>query len=1517
MDASSQFTGTIAGLNSSEPFNKIDLADIAFGSNTTVTYLASSADTGTLTVSDGTNTANIAILGQYSPADFHIASDGHGGTTVVDPVLSTSGSWSSLFSWPEVAVHEIVLSNGKILTYGTDQQGNQGAMFYDVWDPVTNTHNSLPNPLLVGDEFCSAGLIIPTTGQVLIAGGDARPSGSINNGVTNTNIFDPTTNSLTPAPTGPMTFARWYPTMITLDTGQLLILGGKDGAGVGVSSPEIYTPGVGWRTLTGANIAEFAQHPLYPRTWQASNGTVITVATDGSGNIYAINPTGNGQVSVIGQTPIAFNFNEPAIMFAPDRCLILGQDGSVWVMDISGPAPVFTRTGSLGTDRIWSNLTVLPDGRVMVSGGSAVDNQLTGVDYTVAIWDPSTGVWTSTGADAAVARLYHSNAVLLPDATILNLGGGAPGPLINLNGQIYTPGYLFDAGGVPAVRPVIQQAPIELRPGQKFTVRVDNPANIRTLALMPFGSSTHSFDVTARRIELPFSVQADGSLSAMLPNNSALVPPGDWMLFAIGNNGTPSIASTILVDPMLSLNDGTLVKAINVGGQQFTAANGITYLADPGPTTGASQVLSTGANIVGTNDDPLFNTERFAVGGGSYTYEIPVANGTYQVELIFAEIYSGITGPGQHVFDMSLEGQALPALQNIDIFGQVGANAPLVIDQTVTVTDGSLSIQVGPGGSSPGNVDNAKLDAFAVFSVSGASLAIAATAASKAEGNTGSTPFTFTVTRSGDTTGASSATYTVSVGSGANAANAADFTGGALPTGTVSFAPGQTSQLITINVAGDTTAEANESFTVTLSAPSAGTTIATAAAIGTIITDDGGALTLVKAINLGGQQFTAANGITYLADPGPTTGASGTLSTGADIVGTNDDPLYNTERFASGGGSYTYEIPVANGTYQVELNFAEIYPGNFATGKRVFDMSLEGQALPALQNIDIFGQVGANAPLVIDQTVTVTDGSLSIQVGPGWNSPGNVDNAKLDAFAVFSVSGGGGGGASLAIAAAAASKAEGNTGSTPFTFTVTRSGDTTGASSATYTVSGSGANPANAADFGGAFPTGTVSFAAGQTSQLVTINVAGDTTVEANEGFTVTLSAPSAGTTITTAAATGVILDDDGAGGGASLAIAATAASKAEGNTGSTPFTFTVTRSGDTTGASSATYTVSGSGANACQRCRLHRRRVADRDGQLRGRPDQPAHHHQRRRRHHGGGQRGLYCHAIGAERWNHHRHRCRNRHHTQRRRRRRRRVFGDRGDGCKQGRGQQRQDVVHVHGHPLGRHHRRIVCDLHRLRQRRQSCQRCRLHRRRVRDRDGQLRGRPDQQARYHQCRRRQNAGAQRELYCHAVGAERWNYHHHRCRNRYHNQRRRRRRRRFFGDRGDGCKQGRGQHRQYAVHLHGHPLGRHHRRIVCDLHRLRQRRQCCQRCRLHRRVDRDGQLRGRPDQPARHHQRRRRHHGGGQRGLYCHAVGAERWNHHRHRCRNRHHNQRRRRRRRLFFGDRGDGCKQDRGHHR
>jgi hypothetical protein len=118
---------------------------------------------------------------------------------------------------------------------------------------------------------------------------------------------------------------------------------------------------------------------------------------------------------------------------------------------------------------------------------------------------------------------------------------------------------------------------------------------------------------------------------------------------------------------------------------------------------------------------------------------------------------------------------------------------------------------------------------------------------------------------------------------------------------------------------------------------------------------------------------------------------------------------------------------------------------------------------------------------------------------------------------------------SFSITPANVSHAEGNTGTTAFTFTVTRSGSTASAASVAWAVTGSGSNPANAADFArDVLPSGTISFAAGQAQKTITVNVAGDRTVEPNEQFTVTLSKPSSGTTIGTASATGTIVNDDG-----------------------------------------------------------------------------------------------------------------------------------------------------------------------------------------------------------------------------------------------------------------------------------------------------------------------------------------------------------------------------------------------------
>jgi beta-glucanase (GH16 family) len=116
----------------------------------------------------------------------------------------------------------------------------------------------------------------------------------------------------------------------------------------------------------------------------------------------------------------------------------------------------------------------------------------------------------------------------------------------------------------------------------------------------------------------------------------------------------------------------------------------------------------------------------------------------------------------------------------------------------------------------------------------------------------------------------------------------------------------------------------------------------------------------------------------------------------------------------------------------------------------------------------------------------------------------------------------------IALATSSVTHAEGNSGVTAFSYAVTRTGDTSGASTVNWAVVGSGANPASGADFqGGTAPSGSLSFSAGQASKTITVNVAGDTAVEPNEGFTLTLSGAT-GATLGTATAAGTITNDDG-----------------------------------------------------------------------------------------------------------------------------------------------------------------------------------------------------------------------------------------------------------------------------------------------------------------------------------------------------------------------------------------------------
>ncbi|MDP3243258.1 MAG: Calx-beta domain-containing protein, partial [Reyranella sp.] len=136
----------------------------------------------------------------------------------------------------------------------------------------------------------------------------------------------------------------------------------------------------------------------------------------------------------------------------------------------------------------------------------------------------------------------------------------------------------------------------------------------------------------------------------------------------------------------------------------------------------------------------------------------------------------------------------------------------------------------------------------------------------------------------------------------------------------------------------------------------------------------------------------------------------------------------------------------------------------------------------------------------------------------------------------------------------------------------------TEASTSTVTVHYTTANGTALAGQDYVAQSGILTFAPGVMQQNILVAIVGDAVVEGSETFAVTLSDPSEGASILDGSAVGTILNDDIAT--AVLSIAATSANKREGQSGSTAFTFTVTRSGDLSGAASAQWAVTGAAVN-------------------------------------------------------------------------------------------------------------------------------------------------------------------------------------------------------------------------------------------------------------------------------------------------------------------------------------------------
>ena len=462
----------------------------------------------------------------------------------------------------------------------------------------------------------------------------------------------------------------------------------------------------------------------------------------------------------------------------------------------------------------------------------------------------------------------------------------------------------------------------------------------------------------------------------------------------------------------------------------------------------------------------------------TFTVSLSAASGR-QVTVAYADAGTGTAMSGTDytaITGGTLTFAAGTTTQTIDV--SVTGDTADEADETVVVTLSSAANATIGTATGTGTITDD--DATPTLSID---------APSMTEGDSGTATLTFTVSLSA----ASGRQVTVAyadAGTG-TAMSGTDYT--AITGGTLTFAAGTTTQTIDVSVTGDTADEADETVVVTLS-NAANATIGTATGTGTITDDDATPTLSIDAPSMTeGDSGTAT--LTFTVSLSAASGRQVTVAYADAGTGT-----------ATSGTDYT---AITGGT----LTFAA------ETTSRSFDVSVTGDTLPESNETVVVTLSGeTNATLA---TATGT-GTITNDDGPALsvNSP-NVN--------------------------------EGDSGSANLTFTVTLSA----ASGQQVTVDwaeGTGGTATSGTDYT-AITGGTLTFAAGTTTQTIDVSVTGDTADEADETVVVTLS-NAANATIGTATGTGTITDDDEA-----PTVSIDSPSVMEGDSGSADLTFTVTLS--------------------------------------------------------------------------------------------------------------------------------------------------------------------------------------------------------------------------------------------------------------------------------------------------------------------------------------------------------------------
>lgn len=520
------------------------------------------------------------------------------------------GRWDGPYDIPrehDRPVHAALLRTGKVLFFGLPDGNNTF-----LWEPSPSGPGTFSSPSNQPSHslFC-AGHSFLSDGQLLAVGGGH--DGTVTPKHSHAWKFNPepgieawvqTAGGGAPGD-GDMAYVRWYPTCVTMgdEPGRVLVVSGNNGV-PDVPQMEMYFEtsdrfkkvwGPGGEGDTSANRS-FPQ--LYPGLNLLPGGEVFYTPTGWHGapiNVAVDNPDARpsayfefsstsspvtgGWVDV-GTADITA---EEAIDRVKGMAVVLHQTAYpfVQVMVVGGGAdPDSSTTYQIinlsdfgpewgppiplpdGLSRVNVNLVLLPNGTVFVSGGRPPSGTPSN-GGSCWIYDPATNNWYEMD-ELCNPRQYHSVAVLLPDGRVIAAGNETPA---DRTIEIFSPPYLFNSDGSPAVPPAITWAPDVVHHGNTFTIETPNASEVEKVVFVRPMAVTHQTDSEQRVIPLSFTQKGPTVLTVTAPNGwhpHALAPKGWYMLFILDADGVPSKAKFVQLgdrhagDKTLRAAEGTL-----------------------------------------------------------------------------------------------------------------------------------------------------------------------------------------------------------------------------------------------------------------------------------------------------------------------------------------------------------------------------------------------------------------------------------------------------------------------------------------------------------------------------------------------------------------------------------------------------------------------------------------------------------------------------------------------------------------------------------------------------------------------------------------------------------------------------------------------------------------------------------------------------------------------------------------------------------------------------------------------